>query len=429
VVRITVPGVARPTTLPDEPPATTEPADETAPQSAEADAPKSGAEVTAARVRAAAQSGKRTLPEVPPVWVRYPDQELLAELSDGPLLREDPRYLQSVVLEIATKGPLRRRWRLRPGQTATVGRGADAEFIVASDPAMSSVHFAITAEVDCCRIQDRQSRRGTLVNGQPIKSAVLHHRDRIQAGQTEFVVAIRGGRRAPPDMRDRRGADFVLDARPDPALRPTCTAEVCPSGLTVFRGVAPTEQPARVTRLLARAAPLYVLVDFGKAAVPLPADLHERTPLLPASPTSKEDVASPLFVADAEVRDLDAVIAAAWGKDAVVSLLSQQPRPALLDRLQELAHAALPTGERASNGACLGIAWPSLLELLLRHTPADQVGKLLPGVDAYVLEGKSLCPWQIFAREEFSAILAKLGFQPPPNPQPSPGVAVGTDSA
>lgn len=327
---------------------------------------------------------------------------------------QDPRSLQSVILEIVSKDQRRRHWQLRSGQTATVGSGADADFVVGADPAMSSVHFELATDVNSCRIRDRQSRTGTFVNDLPVRSAVLYHQDRIRAGQTEFCVSILGGRPAPAEARDRRGDEFVLDVRPDPKCRPVCFAERCRSGVTVFRSVGADPAPARVIRLLARAAPLYAIVDFGRLALPLPAELMDRSLIFDCLPAEFASESSPLLVADVEVRELGALIEAGWGKNAVVCFLSRDSKAKVLERLRELTRIALPTAEKAPDGAALGICWPALLELLLRHTPPDNVGQLLSASEAYFLEAQPPSAWQIMAQESFSATLAQLGFVPPP---------------
>ncbi|MCY2988638.1 MAG: FHA domain-containing protein [Planctomycetota bacterium] len=358
----------------------------------------------------ASQTQTRTAFAVPAARIHDASAPLPALPDELPPFSEDSRHLQSVILETVFPDQRRRRWQLRAGQAATVGCGADADFVVDADRTMSSIHFELSTTTETCWIRDRQSHLGTLVNGQPVQAGILYHRDRIRAGQSEFVVAIQGGKRAPADPRDRRGGEFVLDARPDPTCRPGFIQETCPSGLTVFRGIGADLKPARVARLLARAAPLYALADFGRASLPLPADLKEPSLIYDCLPAEFAGESSPLLVADLDLRELDAVIAAAWGQDALVCLLSRQPKPALLEQLRTLAHASLPTGEAIPDGSCLGFCWPSVLELLLSHTPSDNVGRLLPGVEAYLLEAKPPYTWQIFGLGAFSAALARLGF-------------------
>jgi hypothetical protein len=84
-----------------------------------------------------------------------------------------------------------------------------------------------------------------------------------------------------------------------------------------------------------------------------------------------------------------------------------------------LRRIALPLAEQAPHGAALGFCWPSVLELLLRHTPPDTAGRLLDTAEAYLLEADPPATWQIFAQASFSSTLAKLGFAAsvtPPEP-------------
>jgi len=59
------------------------------------------------------------------------------------------------------------------------------------DPHMSSRHFAVVHSGGQYLIRDLGSTNGTFVNGQRIGTAVLKDGDRIQAGQSTFVVRLR----------------------------------------------------------------------------------------------------------------------------------------------------------------------------------------------------------------------------------------------
>ena len=102
-----------------------------------------------------------------------------------------------VVIEI-TSGP-------QAGQTFTVERGQVVRFgrtshsdVVTGDTFMSRVHFAVECGSEVCRIQDLNSRNGTLLNGNELSSAVLRDGDRIFAGQTDFVARVEGAPAAAP---------------------------------------------------------------------------------------------------------------------------------------------------------------------------------------------------------------------------------------
>lgn len=108
------------------------------------------------------------------------------------------------------------------GQSLTVGRTPDAQFVVATDLLMSRVHFEVSVEGEECRIADRGSSNGTLLNKERIREARLKDGDRIQAGQTLFVV------RLEPANFAQTPPKSALPADPP---RPRFTQKECSSGV------------------------------------------------------------------------------------------------------------------------------------------------------------------------------------------------------
>ena len=81
---------------------------------------------------------------------------------------------------------------LSPGHPMEVGReGAGCRI---GDPAMSRRHFLLTQRDDDLLLEDLGSSGGTFLNGAPVAGAtVLAHGDRIEAGDTTFVVTLDQG--------------------------------------------------------------------------------------------------------------------------------------------------------------------------------------------------------------------------------------------
>lgn len=79
-------------------------------------------------------------------------------------------------------------FRILPGNTKTVGRAPQAEFIV--DAALvSRVHCRITAGATEIEVIDLDSTNGTFVNGQRIdKRATAKAGDRLGIGRVELTV-------------------------------------------------------------------------------------------------------------------------------------------------------------------------------------------------------------------------------------------------
>jgi hypothetical protein len=99
--------------------------------------------------------------------------------------------MMRLTLEIADGQERGRRLWLRAGQSTSVGRTEQAEFVVA-DGQMSALHFSLRFHADHFRICDRESSNGTFVNGIQITEAVLRPGDTIRAGQTTFSVQLEG---------------------------------------------------------------------------------------------------------------------------------------------------------------------------------------------------------------------------------------------
>ncbi|MGH9900520.1 MAG: DUF4123 domain-containing protein [Pyrinomonadaceae bacterium] len=94
-----------------------------------------------------------------------------------------------LTLEI-TSGPYAgKKITLEPGRTVSFGRTEKADFPT-QDTYMSGVHFAVECGPESCQIRDLDSRNGTLLNGEPVKAAVLRDGDQIFAGQTDFVARV-----------------------------------------------------------------------------------------------------------------------------------------------------------------------------------------------------------------------------------------------
>jgi hypothetical protein len=96
-----------------------------------------------------------------------------------------------VILEVKS-GPLAgQKIALLTGHTLLVGRAAGrAQFAFPDDTFMSGVHFAVECAPQGCRVQDRKSSNGTLLNGARVHEAMLANGDEIKGGQTVFTVKI-----------------------------------------------------------------------------------------------------------------------------------------------------------------------------------------------------------------------------------------------
>lgn len=106
-----------------------------------------------------------------------------------------------VALEVKTGALAGARVTVSEGKTVVVGRADPATVVIPHDRLMSRLHFAVECTARGCRICDRNSTHGTLVNGVRITEAELNPGDEITAGQTVFVVRLPGAAEEQPALR------------------------------------------------------------------------------------------------------------------------------------------------------------------------------------------------------------------------------------
>lgn len=81
---------------------------------------------------------------------------------------------------------------LRHGQVARVGRTEWADFAVEHDEQLDDLHFELQCSTHECRLFTFDGAKPVLINGQQTAVATLRHADRIQAGQSTFLIELAG---------------------------------------------------------------------------------------------------------------------------------------------------------------------------------------------------------------------------------------------
>src|SRR5688572_29491128 len=123
-----------------------------------------------------------------------------------------------VVLEVIA-GPLSgRRFHLMRNQRLEVGSTAKAEVCIRGDSNLSPQQFALETDQQVCRVHDLGLQGTTLVNGQPVESAVVREGDEIRAGLSRFIVHVEGDASHVP--AERVPAKAVAPAARKPARKP-----------------------------------------------------------------------------------------------------------------------------------------------------------------------------------------------------------------
>lgn len=335
-----------------------------------------------------------------------------------------------IFLEI-TSGPRSgRKVRLAAGQEMKIGRTEWADFSLAEDGHMSGVHFALQSDGVACYLVDLESSNGTFLNGQQVPAntkVTLSDNDEILAGQTDFVMHVEDEPRRPPPAAVSDNGPTLASAEPTaispvipvpaaPPLAPpkpagqlTFTVETCASGLTLCRGACDQIPPQDVATLLCQVYPIYLTVDFRNLGAPRPEELDTVDYLFDWLPPEAAEGVSPVVLAQTDFLAWPDLVAQGWGADAVVCFYSSLDKPAMLDHLRQ-AIRAKPERDDMSGGM-LGYCWPSVMSMLLAHSPRDMVDRLLTGTEAVLVELPDLPEtWQLFGANQIRGVLEKIGF-------------------
>lgn len=359
------------------------------------------------------------------------------------------------ILEIQSENNAGRKMWLRTGQLIKVGRTEQAQFVISDDGHMSALHFALVCASEECRIRDLGSANGTFLNGHRIEDAILVDGDQVVAGQTKFLAHLLNNDElnAPPQVHgDETGlpssggepsdsfpvrisdeqsaeladveaetsserlikqahgmAEMAAIRHADETGHPEFVKETCFSGMTLFRG-SPPFQPVDVARRCAKSFPLFLVVDFVKAGLPIPADLSRLHYLYDWLPGEILAESSPLVVSAKDTSEIFSLLENGWGKDGLICLYSNEEKSVLLDHLRSMVRYYAPDSEPADQGSVLAYAWPTILAPLLAHGESEFTTLISSRVDAFLLEGQMPDSWQLFGQSELEKNLQQMGF-------------------
>jgi hypothetical protein len=103
---------------------------------------------------------------------------------------------------------------LAPGETLRVGRHS-TDLDLMRDPHVSRVHFELEWDGARCRVRDKDSVMGTMLNGEAVKEAEVRSGDFIRAGDTVLSVSFEGfSRRRPrPKILGRASASITRERK------------------------------------------------------------------------------------------------------------------------------------------------------------------------------------------------------------------------
>ncbi|HEY0512634.1 MAG TPA: sigma 54-interacting transcriptional regulator [Thermoanaerobaculia bacterium] len=100
---------------------------------------------------------------------------------------------------VALTGPLQGQTFELRGDEVTLGRHP-SNGLRLPDPSVSRHHCALRRSGDGWLVGDLESRRGTFVNGLPVRERSLAHGDFLVVGESTFLVSLQAARRIEPDV-------------------------------------------------------------------------------------------------------------------------------------------------------------------------------------------------------------------------------------
>ena len=320
-----------------------------------------------------------------------------------------------VVLEVVS-GPFKgRKTVLGVNDSLSVGRSDWAQLVCTYDERMSRVHFKLRSDEMGCYLIDPSSRNGTFVNGMRVTDCMLRDGDRINAGVTDFVIAIVGD--SPELARTANGTswvpqdvDSVIQKSTQQRLHVPYTIEQCDSNLTLYRGDVGSISPVKLALVMRLMHPLHMIVDLNRLGMPFPEELGEPQYIFDWLDPLAAKAASPVLISPKPEEDAwKPLLEQGWGQDAVVCLFSKKTSADVLGHWRSICQ-----GRSGGQPAVYGYSWPGVLVPVLMCSPASQVSKLMAGIECMLVEFPDLAEtWQLFGDPMLAQALNKFGFTPP----------------
>jgi hypothetical protein len=316
-----------------------------------------------------------------------------------------------LILEVKSGLFAGRKIWLGPSQSQTVGRTAEAGFVVSGDAHLSGVHFAVECGQRECRLRDLGSSNGTFLNEERVQAAPIYEGDVIRAGGTTFAVSVKGGSPQPARRAAARaaaGQAAMQGARQPAAASPPAAYRkyACRSGLSLLRGVTCRFDVAEICARLAGMAPLYMVASAGAIAMIPQSESHVAVPVFDPIPKETGADESPVIMGPCAGKDWFPFAAGAWGQDSLLLLCDRRPLTEVASQLRRFACEMLasPATRR------LATFRPAAMSEFLANGEPQSVAALAGGMLGILLEVHQGDRWAWFGGEELVACLDEAGF-------------------
>jgi pSer/pThr/pTyr-binding forkhead associated (FHA) protein len=290
-----------------------------------------------------------------------------------------------VVLEIVDGPYAGRMFDLSAGQSLQIGRTDRAQCPLPDDTYLSGLHFGIDCEPDRVRLRDFGSTNGTYLNGVRVIDELLREGDRVQAGQTIFVVHVDPGAAA---AQSPHAGDTVIMAIPSDRSQTAQSQTAHSETITAPRPALLEAHLKLMQTLIGQVAPLYAILDAGVEgrAPALLAASGEQYQSLYESQDGEElaNVAPFLVRLPPQSPLLPFLITEAWGKSWVTWLSCPQELTALQRHLRRFIMLRTEDGKKFR----FRFYDPRILQHFLPPCTPEEAQEFFGPVRSFLVEGE-----------------------------------------
>ena len=281
-------------------------------------------------------------------------------------------------LEVMTGDRCGVRHPVPAGAVVRIGRGSPAELVIADDPLLSGLHFAVECQPAGCRVKDLGSRFGTFRRGERVFEADLKDGDEILAGRSRFGVIV-----ADDGIVTTVLADVPAIVVPV-AAAPVSVVEATPAPALTLRHRAVREYLASLDE------PLYAILDAAREPT-IPELLEksgaEHQSLFEGDRGKELAPFGPWLVRVPRWSDLlNELVSAGWGNSWGVYLTSKLTFLEVRKHLRRFLEVKLPDGRVVY----FRYYDPRVIRTYLQTCTAKEVAEFLGPFDRYLAESADL---------------------------------------
>ncbi len=266
---------------------------------------------------------------------------------------------------------------IEPGGKIRVGQSERADLCVPGDRTMSALHCEIQWDGETCRVIDRSSLSGTVLNGERVERGEVKNGSSLLLGSTVLSVYLEGA--TPPRASSGLRGDGTdrLDPRQAAALA------VLAAQATPLFAVLDAARTLRTVEVLRESVEMYRSLYEGIKGEAI----AEWAPYLVALPKG--------------ARLLDQLVLEGWGRRWGVYLTSARP----FDEVRtQLRRVLMVSNDRSGKPMYFRFYDPKMLRLVLPSFGVRQREQLFGEIEAFLVEGRDGEVLRLSARDAPAAL-------------------------